>query len=1303
MVKRDQAGKPMLECLCGKVIRGQIETPKPFYTARGSFWSNSTTDLMAGAREGDLPSSTRHRCDRAGYESVALFPIYAGDERLGLLQLNDRRKGRFSTETMVLWERMAGHLGAAVSRFRAEEALRESEAKYRGLFNSIQEMVTLFEVERDDRGRIVERRLIDANPAFLRTAGAACMDELRGKTSSEVFGGATWSEAHRDAVQRAMESGRTLTQEVHNPQNGRDYITTVVPLDANTYLGTGRDITERKRAEEDSKNSFVSLSNFVPQFVWMCTPDGLNTYFNQRWVDYTGLTLEESYGRGWNTPFHPDDKQPAWDAWNKAVETGGGYSIESRLRAADGSYRRFLMRGEPMHDASGRILRWFGTCTDIEDMKQESEGRFRSVVESMSEGLMFFDPKGNAIYQNPASLRIHAFEAKEGEPLERELLNATWKGWDEQGRPLSPDEWPMSRVFREGRFENQVLHAQRIETGHEFDASYNGCLLYDSARNVTGGFITIHDITERKRFEEALRSSQQQLQAIIDGAPDTVVFLKDIDGRFITVNSRFEELLGITRDEVRGKTDYDVLTRERAETYRAHDQLVLTKGQPIQIEEVALLADGKEHTFLASKFPLMDAGGKPYAVCAISADITERKRMEEALRESERRYRNLFNSMNEGFCIIEVLFDADGKAEDYRILEINNAFENQTGLHDAVGKRMRELAPDHEEHWFEIYGRIALTGEAQHFMSEAKALNRVYDVYAYRVEEAEQRRVAIVFNDFSDYKHAEDQLKKLNRTLNARSNSDQAILHATDEAAFLEEVCRIITTDCGHAMVWIGIAEDDDEKTVRPVAHSGFDEGYLDTLHVTWDESERGRGPTGTAIRTGQPSMCRNMLTDPAFAPWRKDAARRGYASSLVIPLKDRNKAWGALTIYSREPDAFPEGDVELLKELAGDLEFGIQTLRLRAAHSRAEQALRESEEILGLFVEHAPAALAMFDSQMRYLHASHRWRADYGLGDRNLSGVSHYDVFPQIPERWKEAHRRGLAGEVLSEDADRFERPDGTEQWIRWEVRPWRDAGGKVGGIVIFSEEMTERKKAQEALLQREKDTFQRQQLQALAERMRQSREAERKMLARDLHDHIGQILTAIKMDMTWVVRHLPKPEDKVHERLTRSIELISDSVRSVRKICTGLRPGILDDLGLAAAIEWQTNEFAQRTGISCQVAVPSGELKLNGDRSTAIFRIFQECLTNVARHAEAGSVRVSLSRQEEDLLLVVQDDGKGFGESEVAGSLGLLGMKERAQVCGGSAQVSSSPGKGTTVTVRVPLHSASAEPEDLAYSDRP
>jgi len=191
--------------------------------------------------------------------------------------------------------------------------------------------------------------------------------------------------------------------------------------------------------------------------------------------------------------------------------------------------------------------------------------------------------------------------------------------------------------------------------------------------------------------------------------------------------------------------------------------------------------------------------------------------------------------------------------------------------------------------------------------------------------------------------------------------------------------------------------------------------------------------------------------------------------------------------------------------------------------------------------------------------------------------------------------------------------------------------------------------------------------------------------------------------MDLTWMTRHLPVSEDKVLARLAESIQSINDGVKAVRAICSGLRPGVLDDLGLAAAIEWQAAEFASRNDIQCKVTVPPVDLHLDGDRATATFRIFQECLTNVIRHAQAKAVRVDLCQEEEYILLIVEDDGIGFCESDLSntlGSLGLLGMKERAQFCGGDVLISSSAGHGTTVTVRVPIDIPRAERNEICTS---
>jgi len=136
--------------------------------------------------------------------------------------------------------------------------------------------------------------------------------------------------------------------------------------------------------------------------------------------------------------------------------------------------------------------------------------------------------------------------------------------------------------------------------------------------------------------------------------------------------------------------------------------------------------------------------------------------------------------------------------------------------------------------------------------------------------------------------NTEIELQRLNKTLQTLSNSNRAMRYAQDETEYLEEVCKIIIEDCGHAMVWIGLAEDEENKKVTPVAYSGFDQGYIKTLDITWADNERGRGPTGTAIREGKICSCKNMQTDPNFEPWREEAIKRGYASSLALPLMNK-------------------------------------------------------------------------------------------------------------------------------------------------------------------------------------------------------------------------------------------------------------------------------------------------------------------------------------------------------------------------------------------------------------------------------
>ena len=213
---------------------------------------------------------------------------------------------------------------------------------------------------------------------------------------------------------------------------------------------------------------------------------------------------------------------------------------------------------------------------------------------------------------------------------------------------------------------------------------------------------------------------------------------------------------------------------------------------------------------------------------------------------------------------------------------------------------------------------------------------------------------------------------------------------------------------------------------------------------------------------------------------------------------------------------------------------------------------------------------------------------------------------------------------------------------------------------------------------------------LRRLAAHLISVREEERTHIAREIHDELGQVLTGIKMEVGWLQKRLKEPA--LLEKTESMCKLIDSTVQTVRKIATGLRPEMLDDMGLVAAIGWQAKEFQKRTGIRCRAKLPP-ERKFDLEVSTCVFRIFQEILTNVARHSRATRVDIELKDSEERLELDVVDNGIGIPEGELRGrkSLGLLGMQERALLFGGDVDVSGVPGQGTRVAVSIPIPRAS------------
>jgi signal transduction histidine kinase len=212
--------------------------------------------------------------------------------------------------------------------------------------------------------------------------------------------------------------------------------------------------------------------------------------------------------------------------------------------------------------------------------------------------------------------------------------------------------------------------------------------------------------------------------------------------------------------------------------------------------------------------------------------------------------------------------------------------------------------------------------------------------------------------------------------------------------------------------------------------------------------------------------------------------------------------------------------------------------------------------------------------------------------------------------------------------------------------------------------------------------------QLRALSVHLQYVREQERIRIAREVHDELGQSLTGLKLQLTWMAGRLPKDLKSLHRKIHVMTDGIDETIQSIRRIATELRPGLLDTAGLPAALEWQAIEFQKQTGIECSVSVAMRGSTLNQDLNTAFFRIFQETLTNIIRHANATKVEVRLFEAAEHFVLEVKDNGRGISESEIQNtkSIGLVGMRERAALLGGEVRWRGHPGKGTTVSVRIP-----------------
>jgi len=785
----------------------------------------------------------------------------------------------------------------------------------------------------------------------------------------------------------------------------------------------------------------------------------------------------------------------------------------------------------------------------------------------------------------------------------------------------------------------------------------------------------IRDITERRQAQEQLRESEARFRTLAESM-SAAVFLYQGTG-FRYVNRAAELLTGYSREELLKMEVWDVahpevraVARERA--------LARQRGEPVPARyDLRLLTKGGEDRWADLSAATFQLEGR-VAVVGTAFDITDLKRTQEAFRASEERYRVIVDTANEGIWL------ADGEG---RIGYVNHRMAEMFGYlpGEMVGRPVFEFMDE------------SARAEAQRRVERRKhGIAERYDFRFCRKDGSDlwaivsskpllaangdfQWSLAMIM-DVTERRQVEEALKESEERTRFALEAARICMGewnlATGQVTWsgnLEALCGVAIPSRGSVREFLELVHPEDREFVTAAARRAVEtRDYHDiefrvvqpdgTVHWTaakgqvfFDEA----GQVGRMFGAGIDVTARKRVEE--------ELAARARQQATVAALGRRALAGADLSVLMEEAVAEVGRNLEVEYTSILELLPGGEGLLPRAGVGFSGEWVGKPPVPAGLesqagytLLSEKPVFVADLRTEARF---TCRWLADHGVvGSLTVRIGSERSPFGVLG-----AH--ATRARVFSEDDAHF-----------------------LQGVAYVLAAAIEHADAQEQLMSS------RDLLRSLLSRVEDVREVERARVARELHDELGQALACLKMDLSWLLGRLREaggwPESLVRDRTNVMFELIDGALQAVRKIASDLRPVVLDYVGLAAAISRQIMAFRSRTQLACSLTSDLEDLQLCQDRSTAVFRVFQEALSNIARHADATAVDVRLRQEAGELVLNVQDNGKGITEAEASAyeSLGLWGMRERVRPLGGSLLVGPMPGGGTLVEVRMPLESSDA-----------
>jgi two-component system, NarL family, sensor histidine kinase UhpB len=891
-----------------------------------------------------------------------------------------------------------------------------------------------------------------------------------------------------------------------------------------------------------------------------------------------------------------------------------------------------------------------------EEALRESEERFRDLVENSSDGIILIQRDGRIGYMSPAASRILGYTA---EALAGSVcLDLVHSEDQEVAREAA--QRCLGAADRSARALLRVRHRDGSWRRVEFSA------LNRLARPAIGAVVVnFRDLTEQGLMEEAIRDSDQFNQEIVSGATEGIVVF-DRDLRSLVWNRFMEDLMEIPASDVIGRPVAELfpdLVKQGMDRLMAR----ALAGETVSSEDVPYRAprSGRNGWISITFGPHRNAREDIVGVIAIVRDLTERKRSEEALKESERQFRAVFEGAGDALLIFD-----DGA----RFVDVNPAACELYGRprEELLGRRMEDLrtaAYAFEDVWREFLRLGHVRGEIR----VPRPDGTVRDAEYLSTARFLPGRHLTIQRDVTE-RHRAERRGQVFSELGLKLSSAQT---ATDAARVISG-CADALCHWDACTVDLYSEESDRVEPLLTVDTIGGERLSVPPVRVNVPPSPRQR----RVLREGPQILLREKpVTESDSIPFG-DTARLS-RSILIAPIRAGASVIGFISVQSYESNAYEERDLESLQGLA-DL-CGGAFVRLRAFEElrRGEQKLREAQAI---------GRIGSWERDLR--DGSVTWSEEmyrfFGLDPRSfrptLEGIIER-VLPQDRIAVQQERENAVRECRASQQEFRIGKGDGSVAVIQTRGDVILDEAGEPVRMVGVAHDVTEQRRAEERLRRSYEE------LRALSQRLGAVREEEGARIAREVHDEVGQALTALKLDLSWVGKRLGRArrgaDSDLQPKLAAMEELIDSTLDAVQRISTELRPGVLHELGLEAAVGWYAREFQKRTEIVCRFQSNLAGATLDDGRSTATFRILQEILTNVARHAGATEVEIALGRENGSLVLEARDNGKGISEDRISDSrsLGLVGMRERARSFGGSVAIRGRSGGGTAVAVRIPL----------------